>query len=198
MRRLYLATRSVCSPVSLSRYSTASLKFSRRRGHFAREIGSAIVELPDGKTEPDQIAQPDRHLHRLRALRQEVGGAGFEGLDANFVGLDRSDHHDWNIRELRQRTKLADEGDAVHFRHLVVDQHDIEIAFVRGDHRLEGIQECRGLNQAVGFDESLQEIEGGTAVIDEKRLSKHGSLFEASRRRRDFEMDLTRNLSHDA
>src|SRR5258708_752551 len=154
----------------------ALLKLSRGSGNFIGEVGSAVIKLSDGEPELDKIAQPDTHLHRLRTLRQKIGGAGFKGLHANLVGLDRGNHHDWNIGELRKRTKFTDESYAVHFRHLVIHERDVEIAFACGRHCLHGVQEGRGLNQAIRLDESLQKIEDGAAVIDEQRLSKHWAV----------------------
>jgi hypothetical protein len=43
----------------------------------------------------------------------------------------------------------------------------------RSREALQGVLECRGLGQAIAFDEALQEIECGAAVIDEESPSKH-------------------------
>ena len=79
------------------------------------------------------------------------------GMSASF-GIARSAR----IREM-----------AVHLRHFIVDQDEIEVGDARRRDGLQWIEEGGGARRAVRFDMPFQEVEDGAAVIDEERVSGH-------------------------
>ena len=71
----------------------------------------------------------------------------------------------------------ADEADAVHMRHLVVDQYEVEIAPARAADGLDRVEESGRLDEAVGLDMPFQEVEDGSAVVNQKRLGQHPQVL---------------------
>ena len=71
----------------------------------------------------------------------------------------------------------ADEADAIHVRHFVVDQHEIEIALARAGDGLDRIEERGRLDEAFGLDMPFQEVEDGSAVVNQKRLGQHPQVL---------------------
>jgi hypothetical protein len=55
---------------------------------------------------------------------------------------------------------------AVDFRHLIVDQHDIEFPIARRGQRIDRIKERCGLKRAVGFNQILEKAERRLAVVN--------------------------------
>ncbi len=101
-----------------------------RAGHAQRQLlaeligplGQQLLLLAQGQ----EVAGAGAELDMVDRTQQEVRGPGFQRLIAVAALLVDRHHHHRHLAAARQRPERPDEIGAVHVRHLVVGNHQID------------------------------------------------------------------------
>ena len=140
-------------------------------------VGKVLVILPFPGHLPQrrrlQDAVDDQHdVVELQGLGDEIGGPGLHRLDGV---LDRGEPgHDQERNVLSRFADGLDQGDAVHFRHDQVGDHQVEIMAGERLQRLGGAVHGRD-RKIVEFQKILQRFPHRVVVIDdEDSFGRHG------------------------
>ncbi len=135
----------------------------------------------------EEISRPRGEFVMVDWTLQEVGGAGFQGLEPEFPVLVDGHDDDRQVDKRRQFPDSANEFRSVHLRHLVVA--DDEIRRVLAQPR-QGIQRvCESIDRDVAgnrFGQPRKQISIGGLVVDDDDTGHYAAPVIALRREKMF------------
>ena len=141
------------------------------------EARGAVGQEPLLAPQRQQVARPGAELEVVDRAQQEVGRPGLERAVAEFPVLVDGDDHDRDVVALAPLAQGADEGGAVHLRHVEVG--DDQVALEAAVERVERLDRARvGADLQAFLDrerEARQDVAVRDPVVDDDN-SRHASL----------------------
>ena len=144
-----------------------------RRGGLAHFVGEDFRALAAGQmrfAQLEHVAHARLELAPVDRLGQEVAGAAIQRLVADIALMARGHHQDREVVAVPARAQRADEGQAVHARHHVIDDDEIGLVVQAPGERGRGLVEGLGAGVVQPVDELAHQHQVELRVVD------HGDL----------------------
>jgi len=160
-------------------------------GSLAHLVGEHLRTEAAGEVRFAQlqhVAHADLELAPVDRLGQEVAGAAVECFVADGALVARGDHQDRQVVAVAARTHGADEGQAVHARHHVVDDDEVGLVVQAPGERRRRLLEGGGAGSAEPVDELAHQGQVERRVVDDGHLQRavgwavHGRSIGRARR----------------